>query len=118
MASSDCAFETESLIPLSFPPDAAGNPIASGGTLQRGQHFLLQQSPPPGCTIPSGPAVEIVAVPCGGQDEQRSDSGRGASDEEAIFQGPFQPILYGIPVASTAVKVSGSATLAHKNTGN
>ncbi|VDO04031.1 unnamed protein product [Rodentolepis nana] len=116
MTSSDCAFETESLIPLSFPPDAAGNPVVSGGTLQRGQHFLLQQSPPPGCTISRGAAVEMVTVPCGGQDEQRSDSGRGASDEEAIFQGPFQPILYGIPVASTTVNVSGSAALAHNHT--
>ncbi|KAL5967894.1 hypothetical protein TSMEX_004398 [Taenia solium] len=55
----------------------------------------------------------MVAVSCG-QDEQRSDSGRGASDEEVMFQGPFQPILCGIPV-TTAEKVSHSVTLAPDN---
>nr|CDS15883.1 protocadherin gamma c4 [Echinococcus granulosus] len=115
MASSDCTFETESLIPIGLPSEIAGNPISSGSTLQRGQHFLLHQSPALGCPLSRGPTVEMVAVSCG-QDEQRSDSGRGASDEEAMFQGPFQSILCGCPVASTG-KVSGSVTLAADHPG-
>ncbi|VDK35181.1 unnamed protein product [Taenia asiatica] len=110
MASSDCTFETESLIPVGIPSETTGIPISSGSTLQRGQHFLLHQSPVLGCPLSRGHTIEMVAVPCG-QDEQRSDSGRGASDEEVMFQGPFQPILCGIPV-TTAEKVSHSATLA------
>ncbi|VDM23129.1 unnamed protein product [Hydatigera taeniaeformis] len=110
MASSDCTFETESLIPVGFPSETAGIPISSGSTLQRGQHFLLHQSPVLGCPMSRGPTVEMIAVSCG-QDEQRSDSGRGASDEEAMFQGPFPPILCGISVTATE-KVSCPVTLA------
>lgn len=115
MASSDCTFETESLIPVGFPSETAGIPISSGSTLQRGQHFLLHQSPVLSCPLSRGHAVEMIAVSCG-QDEQRSDSGRGASDEEAMFQGPFQPILCGISV-TTAEKVSRSVTLAPDHRG-
>ena len=115
MASSDGTFETESLIPVSFTPEAIGNPTVSSGTLKQGQHFLLQQSPSSGCPVPHGHAVEMVAVPCG-QDEQRSDSGRGASDEEAVFQGSFQPILCGTP-AGTNGKGSGSGAMNTEHTG-
>uniref|UniRef100_A0A5K3EUB7 Cadherin n=1 Tax=Mesocestoides corti TaxID=53468 RepID=A0A5K3EUB7_MESCO len=115
MTSSDCTFETESLIPVSFASETSTNAVVSGGTLQRGQqHFLLRQSPA-GYQVPRGSAVEMVAIPCG-QEEQRSDSGRGASDEEAMFPTPFQPILCGIPAAVSG-KVSGSTTLAADHTG-
>ncbi|BHF60316.1 hypothetical protein SprV_0100328000 [Sparganum proliferum] len=40
----------------------------------------------------------VATVTAAGMEEQRSDSGRGASDEEVMFQGPFQPIMHVLPV--------------------
>lgn len=115
MTSSECAFETESLVPIGYTPEAF-----TSGTLQRSQprHILLRQSP--GVTVGTGvssncnilhhdvmelgvggTAVEMVPISTvGGQEEQRSDSGRGASDEEAMFQTAFQPILCGVQTAN------------------
>lgn len=103
MASSDRTFETENATPVRFSSEAIGNPAASISTLQRRQYILFQRSPSSACPTPCSPAIEMVVV-SSGQDEQRSDSGRGASDEEAVFQ------LCGVPI-STDGKVSGSGII-------
>lgn len=96
-----CALETDTILPCD----------------QRQQHYVLQQAPltyiPSFSSTTMSPSIltqDIAGVHGGqvelmsrggGQDEQHSDSGRGASDEEIMFQAPsLHPMLCAISASN------------------
>ncbi|VDL89150.1 unnamed protein product [Schistocephalus solidus] len=105
--SSTCTFDAEKIAQCGHCQDAFAD---------QKSHFILQPSagsagavgehsylPSFSSTLVSqGPLcadmAAVATVTAAGMEEQRSDSGRGASDEEVMFQGPFQPIMHVLPV--------------------